>query len=1421
MRTNRRQLAACLWSLALGALASPGVALARQAPTPVYVDDAPGASEAIERARDLAGAGNVVEAARVLQRLLEEDSGRLVPRPGDPDLFRSVRSAVHETLLDLPDLLSAYREQEREAGERLLESGRHEAAERTRLLTTPGFEAALVVAQRRLERAQFNAALRVLRSLERHPDRLSGGGAARDAAAMATLAAQYIDTTASRDLASRWRAEAGLPEAAAPPVEHPSIPTPITPLSAVGSLDLSSLTPMPLHSRSLSISQSLPEQEEQAPLRNRRARAQRAGGSPQPFVLPTLAGDAIYINDGRTISALDRFSLSTLWRVEVGDIDTDRLARIAARRPIEDASSVSVEGRWVVAATGVAVDGGREGDPRIYALDARTGETRWRVLPSRLDPSLDESSVRGPLVIDEGVVVGAAAKQVRQRRLVSIHMFGLDLDTGALRWSRPLGSTGALPYGSNALPGEASAVEGGVVYRADRLGFVAAVETVTGRPVWVRRMPPAPGQQRVSPAWQMTSPVVVGGVVYTLTPDRSGVAALDAATGELLARRRAEEVSLPQYMLRAGDHLLFVGDATLEALPIKGFATASPVRLTGASLEDRFVGRVVVAGDRALAPVEEGVLVAPLDPEAGEPERLALDQPGNLLATRSQIVTVDAMEVHSYLLWDVAERILMDRMASSPEDPGPAATFAELAWRDGREDRIVPAIDSALRAIERAPMRREVRRVREQLFNSVLEMVQPGEGVEARLALGRATRVALLERLDRLASSPRQRVRRLIAAGSFHERGGDIGRAVEAYQGILGDEQLGEVRIELAQTSRPASDEAAARLRRIVGEHGARVYAPYAVEASRELTTAREEGSIESLERVARRYPVAPAAAEAWLEAARRREDAGRPRAAIAALEEGMRIADTAGAGDPALVGRIGGTLVRLLMAHSRVAAASSLLDRLATNHPGVTLLDDGESLDIPSLRAELSSLAARLDRRPRLGRLQTQLPAQVIRGLVATPPVLDPVSGGLTDVALLSNEEEFALWEIDTRSGLRQRWSVARLPDDVPALLDAKGLLISRKTETGRSLLLLSLDDGRTLWETEALATPEGDEGDEGEQTVQTPLGLRRSIRETLVSVEDGVIALVERGGRAVGVDHATGRLLWSEEAMDRVYDAAAGEGVLIVGGADDLPAGAQADAPAPAERESAALVGLDLRTGRRLHTIEPEGGQIRWVRVTPEGDAVVGLDRGVASYEMSRGSRRWFTGGPSGAEMVDAWVFPGRVIVMNNEGGLFQIETENGRPREEPLATRGRFGGYGNGLRPVWSAALHDKAAFATQNGIVLFDRRGDLVGADHHNAARLLAPVGYAQRRVIALDRQVAEQDRQGAWFRLLVLGGESLSLEAEHALRLGAQPERVDLLDERVLVTAGEATLVIDAPRGENRPAEEGGGPSDETSGAGEG
>jgi len=1396
MRSSARHPALALLVGASLAAATPH-AVAQQPSNPVYVDDAPGAADTLARARDLAGAGNIVESARVLQRLLDDDAGRMTPRRGDPDLFRSVRDAVHEALLDDAELLDAYRAQEREAAERLLEGGRAEAAERTRLLTEPGLEAALIVAQKRLESAQFHAALRVLEGLERHPDRLAGGRAARDAAELATLLARYLEDPGARGLAERWRSEADLGLDLDETIEAPPSARVVTPLSSVGPLDLSSLVPSPLHSHALSIATGASDDEvEEQRIGARRARAQQVAAASQRFVLPTLAGDTMYVNDGRSISAWDRFSLSTIWTAEVGDLDSERLRRVASRRPVEDASTVTVAGRWVVGATGVAVDGSREGDPRIHALDARDGAVRWRVDPALLDPSLEASSVRGPLIVDQGVVVAAVAKHVRQRRLVSIHLAGLDLSTGSLLWSRPLGSTGALPYGASALPGEAGTVEGGVVYRSDRLGFVAAVETVTGRPVWVRRLSPDGAQRGAEPApWLVTAPVVADGVVYTLTPDRAGVVALDAATGEMLAARDADELGAPLYMLRAGDELLFVGASTLTTLPIEGFGEREAHRVVGPRAST-FVGRVVVAGDRALAPINDGILVAALSPSAGEPEVLPIDHTGNLLATESQIVAIDDAAVHSYLLWDVAERILSERMAERPDDPGPAATFAELAYRDGREDRIVPSVDAALAAIERAPMRDDVQRVRSQLFQSVLAMVQPPSGDAPRVVLDRATRFALFERLDRLAATPSQRVERLIAAGVFFERGGDIPRAVESYQQILSDAVLTEVRVRLGETSRPADDEAAARLRRIVREHGPAVYAPFEAEAARALGGARQRPGVETLESVARRYPVARAAAEAWTEASRRHQQAGRPRAAIASLEEAMRIADDAGIGDEELVGRVAGSLVRLLMANDRVAAASHLLDRLREQRPGLVLTDGRETLDVPGLRAELTALAARLERRPVLGPLRTDLPPQIIRGVAALPPVLDPVSGGPTEAVLLASPDEFALWEVDPQSGLRQRWAAAREDDDVPVLLDENGLLLSRRAAEGRVLLLLDPIDGAVRWSSTVLPRPKGDAG---RDLIDTPLGLRRSAREALVSVDDGVVTLVERSGRVATVDLATGRTIWAGETIDRVYDAATGDGVLVVAGANALPAGAEAaDARDAGEVEQAAIVAIDLRSGRRLQTLEPEGGQVRWVRMTPEGEAIIGLDRGVASFEIADGRRRWFTGGVAGAATVDAWVFPGRIVVMDNGGELRQIETEDGRHRTQAMATRGRFNGYGNGLRPVWPAALNDRAAFATQNGLALFDRRGDLVGADHRNAARLLAPVGYGQDKVVVIDQQVAEQDAQGVWFRLLVFDNASLTLAAEHAIRLGAQPERVDLLDGRVLISAGLATLVIDAP-----------------------
>ena len=75
---------------------------------------------------------------------------------------------------------------------------------------------------------------------------------------------------------------------------------------------------------------------------------------------------------------------------------------------------------------------------------------------------------------------------------------------------------------------------------------------------------------------------------------------------------------------------------------------------------------------------------------------LALDKPGNVLPMDGQLLAVDDQEIHTYLVWDVADRMLRRRMEEEVDDPTPAITYAELSYRAGRPDGILPAVDRAL-----------------------------------------------------------------------------------------------------------------------------------------------------------------------------------------------------------------------------------------------------------------------------------------------------------------------------------------------------------------------------------------------------------------------------------------------------------------------------------------------------------------------------------------------------------------------------------------------------------------------------------------------------------------------------------------------------------------------------------------------------
>src|SRR5690606_31084320 len=139
-----------------------------------------------------------------------------------------------------------------------------------------------------------------------------------------------------------------------------------------------------------------------------------------------------------------------IWRnqtaIDATDIPTNNDARARLGRIIEDSTTLSIQGNALYIPSGIPRGGDRAGDNRIIKLDAQTGQIKWAKSLLELDPSLIDASIRGPIIVDQGVVVVGARTNNRRQRLISFTALGLDAQTGDLLWIQPIGSAGSLPF---------------------------------------------------------------------------------------------------------------------------------------------------------------------------------------------------------------------------------------------------------------------------------------------------------------------------------------------------------------------------------------------------------------------------------------------------------------------------------------------------------------------------------------------------------------------------------------------------------------------------------------------------------------------------------------------------------------------------------------------------------------------------------------------------------------------------------------------------------------------------------------------------------------------------------------------------------------------------------------------------------------
>lgn len=1413
--TTKPAPAATLLLALIGALTAVSVApIARgQFEVPVYVDDSPTASEAIDRARQLAAVGNVREAIDVFQRLLDEQGERVLAVTGDPDLFESVRRRINRVIASDPALMSRYEELEGPRAQRMLELGDIDQLVSTRLMTAAGFEGALRSAQSRIERAQFGQALIELRELDAHPMRAASADAALDlldlVCAYAGADNQPESRVTSREaslLRAAWRDALGMePFAQARTAETPDIHPTITPLAPADATNLAELLPRAL--ATVQVGQNAIDRKgvqvvSYADLR----------------VMPAVTGDTVFVCDGDSVMALDRFTLTVRWRTTLprkSSVPGGPMGAFAySLRPIDIFMPAVDNGSVFVIGGDLPDTNSMTSAERVIAsYDAETGRLRWkRFLSEQPDETLSETMVRGPVLIDQDTLICTGMRINQQKRVAGAYLFALSPDRGEVLWTRNIGSVGTESAPYFARESTIPALAGGIVYVVDPVGVVGAVEAATGRVRWVRRLDKTLMRTRgwTSP-WRDTSPLVHDGKLFIASSTERTIRVLDAWTGEQLETIDARPLGSPDYLLLArgaeegtGDWLVCVSANEVKAKPIDRLVEPVKPKDVARVTSRGIYGRVVVADHRVLVPTDVGIIVADLNDEdpLTTASLIELEHMGQIVAMPSSLVVADNEQVHSYLVWEQASSLLRQRMEQNPSNATAAVTYAELSYRAGQTDEIVSAVDRSLKAIAGAPESPPNELARQRLFAALLEMIEAGP--DAPTPIDIEMRRALLARLDRTAATSQERVAFLMSAGQTHELLDQPMRAVETYQRILESEALATAEYKRGQTGLPAATEATRRIRRLVFEHGPDIYAVFDAEGERELARLNWSLSPEPFEELARRYPVSRAAARAWVEAGDRYTTAGQTHMAIFALEEALRVSRLILPAGDELTGEAVGRLVYRLEASRRVRDAIRILDDVITREPDLVVRDHGRVVDAVAWRGELNEKLARLERRPDIGSLDGTGALIAGKGIVRAEQ--DPGPGAPTNRVTLYDgaSGEISMWQSNEQGALSQLWD--GVFGESLVRLDGQGVLFVRPAPTrprDRVLVMRNTDTGQVLWETEPIRSifPQRElidqiiDGKRGGGAFGTPIEMSVMVGELIILVDTDTIVVLERSGRAAGFDTVTGKHLWAASMpIGRVHDASLSGGVLAAGGVMP-PAGTSLDAWIGAGSDNIdAVVMLDARTGKSLVT-RTESAPLRWVRASDSGSVVFATDEAISMIDPFRATLIWTNSEAGARQTLDAQIIDDRVMVLGAGGEVRQIALADGTLRPLPLDTRDRMDpSRGDAV----IASMHGHTVMGSELGVVVFDRTGELMGVDQRATDWRVLPVALAEGKVCTLAQMGQVLAMERSLYEFNVTEVDTVRSVENRRIELTAPPRELAVIDNAIAISTSDGVVVIPAP-----------------------
>ena len=1225
--------------MAVVVLALAGTPASAQQENPVYVDDSPRAWELFRLAQDQA-TNNVGEAVRLYQELLDDYAMKLLPVSNAAnDHFLAVRSRVLAEILADRELLDRFRLSGTAEARRLLEVGQLERLARTRSITVPGLQALLRLAQDDLEHGWFHSALDRLQQAAAHPD--LGGREAAHCWYMIGVAAHYLGRPAQLTLAVRTLTDLGpLARALREQLDRlvVNVVTPggnagISTLDGARASDLDQLVGQPIWSMTLSDT-PLGRYAADAPAGDqaslRHIEQMRQSGA-LLTAAPTVADSSIYLNEGRTIHGVDRFTGRPLWPPH-----QERLLPSAVEqgsRQIADMNIVAVRGGALVTITGHAYADAGKNERAVVCLDRATGRQRWVARIDHLSGGDDLEGLfpYGAPIIGDGMVY-VAARKVSRQLLTSCYVIALDLDDGHLVWARHVASSGGIRT-RLARPFSNLLYYDGDLAMATAIGAVARIDATTGQTRWLRRYnPPLSPFLAERKAWEMTGPVMTSNGLVVLRPDHRRVILLDWDSGDELKSVSAtgrDAWNSPQYLLSGGPLVFGVGAEvrafSAEALdrPVWTFPDQGPPldpMLEAGRVKIR--GRVQLVAGGLIVPVANGLLL--LDDENGRVvHRVDVGTGGNPVAAGPQMVLASSDQLAAYMPLARAEQMLRQQIATAPEDAGPALALMRLGVRVRDLGLSLEAAELVIDVLNARPSGG----ARQELFEILLELdrervvetIDQGEALHAMIGL--------------VAQEPIQRVEHLLAYGDWLV-GHALGAAIETYQTVLSTPILTGTLRSHDGLVRPASAWAARRIGRLIETRGRRVYQPQADFAEVRLGRLRraQRRNPRELVELAREFPFADSGLEAAREAAIAYAAGGDLRLAVSELAAVYRLApDRKHA--VMLLGLLAGLSEEAGWTDQARSALGYIIDTYGdTKVLGVTLERDAgvwlgalQTADVhhPPRVGDFAGIAERLS-----GSLVPLRPQVAQR-----PP----------DRALLYDPPQLAL--IDDPAYEPGWVTVLGVLGDPSVLrFDARSLLlwVDAPGDDPRAVML-DPADGSQRWITpvfaELIKTSLQAPG-RGVAAEALPGGMPFNPNQTL-PLAGRALVVVRRSGEAMALDLGDGTTrLWEridDPVLEQVHLVRMNDVALVVSGIRTASSG----------EPEAVIVVVDPDTGDTLHEIAPRGGSpVRWMALGPLGTVTYGNAAGFETVDALSGATTWARVGPRALGTLRGWIVGGSVI-------------------------------------------------------------------------------------------------------------------------------------------------------------------------------